>query len=138
MLLVMNAHSEVVAPHCRNVPMGEGGICWSYQITDEDGGSFSIGDQYGVTARSIRQLSRGFGVWTVTNSGASAPRLGLRYLFAARTTARRKRLEETIHGSRNSALAARRTDSDHPSRADLALIHGHDSGGVRPANDGCR
>jgi isoamylase len=50
----MNAHSDVVGftlPECAD---GKGcDLLIDTNIPDEDGGSFAIGDQYGVTARSL-------------------------------------------------------------------------------------
>jgi isoamylase len=54
MLLVMNAHSDVVGftlPECTD---GKGwDLLIDTNIPDEDGGSFTVGDQYGVTAQSL-------------------------------------------------------------------------------------
>jgi isoamylase len=58
MLLVMNAHSDVVGftlPGCTD---GNGWrLLVDTNIPDEEAGSFAIGDQYGVTARSLLYLS---------------------------------------------------------------------------------
>jgi isoamylase len=54
MLLVMNAHSDVVSftlPEC--IDGQEWDLLVDTNIPDEDGGNFAIGDQYGVTARSL-------------------------------------------------------------------------------------
>jgi isoamylase len=54
MLLVMNAHSDVVGfslPECADER--EWDLLIDTNIPDEDGGSFAIGDQYGVTVRSV-------------------------------------------------------------------------------------
>ena len=54
MLLVMNAHSDVVGFTLPECPDGKGwDLLIDTNIPDEDGGNFVIGDQYGVTARSL-------------------------------------------------------------------------------------
>ena len=54
MLLVMNAHSDVVG---FTLPECTGGSQWTLlidtNIPEEETGSFATGDSYGVTARSL-------------------------------------------------------------------------------------